>query len=165
MDEHDHISVIEALACLGDLPLDQLSVLIRLLESKRVPARQALFEQGDTAEQVYFIGSGRLAKYQDGNFCGRLAQGQIAGWDSFFHRCPRDHSLVAENDCFVYVLQRADMDSLSAEHPEILNGYLLAATPIPTTGKPLAPVQVNRRVGVFTFDDLKPESAEVFKRL
>ncbi len=165
METHDHISVIEALSCLGDLPLDQLSVLIRLLESTRVPAGQALFKQGDIAEQVYFIGSGRLAKHQDGNFCGRLSQGQIAGWDSFFHRCPRDHSLIAENDCFVYVLQRTDMDKLSAEHPEVLNGFLLAATPVPVTGKPVIPLQANKRVGVFTFADLKAESSEVFERL
>ncbi|MGB1008703.1 MAG: patatin-like phospholipase family protein [Thiolinea sp.] len=165
MDTHDHISVIEALSCLGDLPLNHLSVLIPLLKSKHVPARQTLFEQGDTAEQVYFIGSGRLAQYQDERFCGRLSRGQIAGWDSFFHRCPREHTLVAENDCFVYTLKREDMDSLIRKHPEVLSGFLMAATPVPVTGKPVAPVQVNKRIGVFTFADLKAEAEQVFKRL
>jgi len=40
MDSHDQISVIEALSCLGDMPLNHLSELIKRLDSKRVPAQQ-----------------------------------------------------------------------------------------------------------------------------
>jgi len=100
MDSHDQISVIEALSCLGDMPLNHLSELIKRLDSKRVPAQQAIFEQGDSADEVYFVGSGRLSKYQDERFSSRLVRGQIAGWASFIHKCPHDHTLIAENDCF-----------------------------------------------------------------
>lgn len=165
MDTHDHISVIEALSCLGDLPLQHLSILIRMLEAKRLPARQALFEQGDVAEQIYFIGSGRLVKYQNGDFCGRVIQGQMAGWDSFIHCCEHGHSLIAESDCFVYGMQRSDMDRLIAEHPEVLYGFLRASTPLPLTGKSRTSFPLNRRVGIFTFGDLKVEAGQVFKHL
>lgn len=165
MNSHDHISVIEALSCLGDMPLNHLSELIKRLDSKRVPAQQAIFKQGEPADQVYFVGSGRISKYQDDIFSGRLVRGQIAGWDSFIHQCPRDHSLIAENDCFLYVLSRQDMDELIKEHPAILSGFLMAATPIPATGKTITSLKANRQVGVFVFEDLNDEAGVIFDRL
>ena len=165
MDTHDHISVIEALSCLGDLPLNQLSALIRFLDSRHVPAHQTIYQQGDHSDEVYFIGSGRLDKYRDDSFCGRLSRGEIAGWESFFHKCPRDHTLTAENDCVIYSLQRDGMDALVKEHPEILAGFLMASTPLPYTGKSTHKVPSNKQVGVITFEDLKDEATLVFDRL
>jgi NTE family protein len=165
MDSHDQISVIEALSCLGDMPLNHLSELIKRLDSKRVPALQAIFKQGDQADEVYFIGSGRLSKYEDEGFSGRLVRGQIAGWASFIHQCPHDHTLIAENDCYLYVLKRQDMDELIKDHPAILAGFLMAATPMPATSKEIKSLKANRQVGVFIFDDLREEAGTVFDRL
>ena len=112
MESHDQISIIEALSCLGDLPLNHLSDLIKRLESRRISAQQPVYQQGDSADCVFFVGSGRLVKYKDGGYEGQLTRGQMAGWDSFFHRCPRDHSLIAQNDCFVYTLNWENLSEL-----------------------------------------------------
>lgn len=164
MDAHDQISVIEAMACLGDLPLNQLSELIKRLESKRVGAQQPIYSQGEAADWVYFVGSGRLAKFEDETYRGQLSRGDMAGWDSFYHRCPRDHTLVAQNDCFVYGLDRPALDELVSETPEILSGFLSAATPLPATGASLSSVAVNRQIGLFMFDDLAELANTVTQR-
>lgn len=165
MDSYDQISVIEALSCLGDLPLKCLSELIKVLDSRRVPAQQPIFQQDDPSDEVYFIGSGRLSKFQGDVFSGSLIRGQIAGWDSFFHECPRDHSLIADNDCYLYVLKRQDLNELVEQHPTILAGFLMAATPVPTTSKKATSLKANCRVGVFIFEDLREEANAVLDRL
>ncbi len=164
-DSHDHISVFEALSCLGDLPLNLLSELIKCLKSERFPAHQVIFAEGDTSEKVYFVGSGRLAKWQDGQFVERLSRGEMIGWDSFFHDCPRSHAVMAENDCYLYALNKPDMDRLVKQHPILLGGFLTASTPVPSTSQKAAPVELNKQVGVLTFDDLADEVQRVFERL
>ena len=164
MDAHDQISVIEALACLGDLPLDQLSELIKRLESKRIAAQQPVYSKGDDPDWVYFVGSGRLARFDEETYQGQLSRGDMAGWDSFYHQCPRDHSLLAQNDCFVYGLDRQNLQELIKDVPEILAGFLSAATPFPATGKPASNVAVNRQIGVFMFEDLESVSELVTQK-
>lgn len=165
MESHDQISIIEALSCLGDLPLNHLSDLIKRLESRRISAQQPVYQQGDSADCVFFVGSGRLVKYKDGGYEGQLTRGQMAGWDSFFHRCPRDHSLIAQNDCFVYTLNWENLSELIDHNPGVLAGFLSASTPLPLTGRSHDSVPLNKQIGVFTFDDLAVESSAVFDRL
>ena len=165
MESHDQLSVIEALACLGDLKLNLLSQLMQRLQSRRIPAQQAVYSENGTSDCVYFIGSGRLATFRESSYTGQLSRGQMAGWDSFFHQCPRDHALVAQTDSFVYALSRADLDALVEEHPALLAGFLSASTPIPVTGSPKYTPVANRQVAVFTFEDLSQESDAVFNQL
>ena len=165
MDTHNQISIIEALSCLGDIPLNQLSELIKRLESKRVAAQQPIYQQGDESNWVYFVGSGRLARHEDDDYLGQLSQGDMAGWDSFFHQCPRDHTLIAQTDCFVYELDRQNFTELTQELPAILSGFLSAATPMPSTGTMKKAVAVNKQVGVFMLEDLAAFNDTVRKKL
>lgn len=154
MDALDHISVIEALACLGDIPLNQLSELIQRLEPEQVAAQDTIYTQGDSADCVYFVGSGRIARFENDTYLGQFNQGDMAGWESFFHDCPRDHTLIAQNDCLLYRLDRAGLDDLVTAMPEVQSGFLTAATRLPSTSPASSKVALTRQIGLFTFDDL-----------
>lgn len=165
MESYDHISVVEALSCMGDLPLQLLSELIQRLQSSRVAAQMAVYEQGDSAELVYFVGSGRLAKYEQGEYAGLVVRGQMAGWDSFYHQCPRDHSLIAQNDCTVYALKRTDFAELAQQVPSILLGFLAASTPVPYYPNAKARTPLSRQIAVVMFEDLSALSEMLTRQL
>src|SRR5919197_5205488 len=90
------------------------------LAQRRVATGRALFRQGDAADALYLIESGRLRVF----VVDRAGQervlrfagpGDIVGEAAFMAETPHASSAVAVDDARVWRLARADFDALLAD--------------------------------------------------
>jgi CRP-like cAMP-binding protein len=97
----------------------------RKLAQRRVPTGRALFRQGDMADALYLVESGRFRVFVGGGggpervlrFAG---PGDVLGEAAFMAETGHATSAVAVDHARVWRLERADFDALLARHQPVL---------------------------------------------
>lgn len=96
---------------------------VKYLVKMKIPARYHLFKQGDRSDSLYFIESGEVAVFLEGEHTSlRLSKsgpGTIVGEMGFYLHIKRSATVRAEAPCVLYKLTEQAMVELEADHPEI----------------------------------------------
>jgi CRP-like cAMP-binding protein len=85
-----------------------------------------LFHNGDAAESIYFLETGRLAVLQETGFNDRtqvvalLQPGASVGEGGFLDDSFRTATIVAIEDSVLYCLKRQSLNSLGGDNPHLL---------------------------------------------
>jgi sulfate permease, SulP family len=102
--------------------------LMRYVEPVEVPAGETLLRQGDPAEDMYFIESGRmnvLLQMPDGTTkrLRRMMPGTVVGEVSLYLGTPRSSSVVAEEPCKLYRLSRQSLEMMDRDEPDLAAAF------------------------------------------
>lgn len=103
-----------AAPCLAGLSDGDLDRLARHVRERRLTAGAALVEEGERADDLFFVGEGELAVTragEDGDVAlGRLGPGDIVGEVALFDRGPRSATVRARTDAVVHALPFSVLD-------------------------------------------------------
>ena len=103
--------------------LDWRSPFEAYLETREIAENEALFQEGDRSDEVYFVESGRfdVLKRTDDGPPVRLAKvrhGALLGEIAFYLGEPRSATIVATQRSSVRVMRRSALERMRAERPE-----------------------------------------------
>jgi NTE family protein len=112
---------LAAVEAFRHLPPEELAQLERTLRMLSLARGQALVRQGDPAEALYIVVSGRFKVLRDGALhrIAEIGAGQPVGEIAFFAGGTRTATVIAERDSLVLELKREDFDALAARSPRI----------------------------------------------
>lgn len=108
----------------GDLPGEVQGELQRCMTQRRVSAGQTIYLEGDRADCMYRIVSGRV-RIRKLSPCGSefmmvvYGAGNVIGSVSLVDGLPRPTDAVAESDTCLDTLSAADFDRVARKHPEL----------------------------------------------
>jgi NTE family protein len=109
-----------------DLPAEHLAELERLLITQAVSRGEVLMRQGDAADALYLVASGRFAVNVDGRRIADVGSGSPIGEIGFFADGIRTATATALRDSIVLKLPKAEFAAFAERHPIILK--LIAVT-------------------------------------
>ncbi len=100
---------------------DEVKVLAEQLDQKQVYAGQVVFNQGDSGGTMYVVQSGRVEIFlkDDNNervVLSVVETGGIFGELSLLDNEPRSASAKALEDCFLFIIDRHDLEMLFQAH-------------------------------------------------
>jgi len=116
-------------ALFADLSSGALHAIAAAAERKKIAGGDYLVRQGDPADTLYFVVTGRFRVIiSDGDNGGktvaRIEAGEPVGELAFFGGGTRTASLQASRDSQIMALDRASYDELVKNHPEISSALL-----------------------------------------
>ncbi len=119
------LAAVEAFRHLSPAQHDELE---RSLKVVPVARGQALMRQGETADALYIVVSGRFSVRREGASAAiaEIGVGSPIGEIAFFAGGTRTASVIAERDSLALELQRADFDRLSERSPELWRSVMRA---------------------------------------
>ena len=108
--------------------LDWRSPFEDYLETREVAEEEALFQEGDRSDEVYFVESGRfdVLKIVDDGPPVRLAKvrhGALLGEIAFYLGEPRSATIVATRPSSVRVMHRVALERMRQERPELATQF------------------------------------------
>jgi NTE family protein len=103
-----------------DLPADQLAAVEQRLITLPVRRGHVLMRQGDQADALYLVASGRFSVDVDGHRLAEIGSGAPIGEIAFFADGTRTATVTALRDSIVLKLPRADFEALIERHPALL---------------------------------------------
>jgi NTE family protein len=103
-----------------DLPTRLLADLEQRLITRSVCRGEALVRQGDEADALYLVASGRFAVDFDGRRLAEVSSGSPIGEVAFFADGKRTATVTALRDSIVLQLSRADFIALAEDQPAVL---------------------------------------------
>jgi NTE family protein len=105
--------------------LDALAMGARRIELRR---GEVLIHQGDAADALYFVLSGRLTTHVDGiaQPIGEIAQGQTVGEIGFFAGRRRTATVKALRDSSLLVITREHFERVSRSFPAIRDAVIIS---------------------------------------
>jgi len=108
--------------------LDWRSPFEGYLETREVAENEALFQEGDRSDEVYFVESGRfdvLKRGSDGETVrlAKVRHGALLGEIAFYLGEPRSATIVASQKSLVRVMRRAALERMRAERPELATQF------------------------------------------
>ncbi|WP_072397233.1 cyclic nucleotide-binding and patatin-like phospholipase domain-containing protein [Hyphomicrobium sp. CS1GBMeth3] len=112
----------------SDLDSDERAALGARLEQRALRRGDVLMREGDAADALYIVVSGRFAVTLEGRRdpVSEIGAGQPVGEIAFFTGRPRTATVTAMRDSLVLALPRTEFDALVSSHPGIWSA--LAAT-------------------------------------
>ena len=113
--------LLQSLEILADLDAETRSALAREMDAIAVTRGEALLRQGDAADNMFIVVSGRFAVLLDGRRTpvAEIGPGQPIGEIAFLAGGQRTATVTALRDSLVLRLERADFDKLTASHPQL----------------------------------------------
>ncbi|MEH6790029.1 cyclic nucleotide-binding and patatin-like phospholipase domain-containing protein [Parasphingorhabdus sp.] len=104
---------------------EALEALQAVSEMRQVAGGEALVQQGDDADALYFVESGRFRVVINGSrVVAHIETGEAVGELAFFAGGKRTADVVAMRDSSVLEVSRAAFDAIALRHPE-LNAAML----------------------------------------
>lgn len=105
------------------------SGLVEHLERREIAAGTVLYEEGDPAESIDFVVSGRVAiviRDSDGRLVRlkRMSGWTVVGEMGFFRSSPRAATVVAEEETLVYTLARERFEAMRQTSPALAIAFL-----------------------------------------
>jgi SulP family sulfate permease len=102
--------------------------LMRFVEPVEVAAGEPLFRQGDPADDMYFIESGRmtvLLEMPDGTIkrLRSMLPGTVVGEVGLYLGTARSSSIVAEELCTLYRLSRRSLELMERDEPDLAAAF------------------------------------------
>lgn len=121
-------AIIDTVPLFADLSLEDREALAAQLQSIAVPRGGILVEEGDTAEAMYIVGSGRFSVTiaARGHPIAEIGPGQPIGEIAFLTQDRRTATVKALRDSLVLKLDRVGFDAVTAKSPKLWQS--LAAT-------------------------------------
>lgn len=116
-------SVLQKTYFFQALKLNELDELIGHLRMIRVQKGYEIIRQGDPGDAFYLIASGHVSVWVKKGF--KKAKVAVLGPDEFFGEMallsnePRSATVVAEDVCELFVLQKYDFDKILMKNPAI----------------------------------------------
>ncbi|MFN0217597.1 MAG: patatin-like phospholipase family protein [Hyphomicrobium sp.] len=112
---------LASVAAFRGLSGDDLARLEALLEQRSITRGEVLVREGDAADALYVVISGRFAVEIDGldEPVAEISKGATIGEIAFFAGGARTASVRAIRDSVVVGLTRADFDEISARAPQV----------------------------------------------
>src|SRR5262245_46117893 len=112
---------LDAVAIFDDLTADERARLAAELETLSLKRGETLVRQGETADALYIVVTGRFVVTLDGSRVpvAELGPGQPVGEIAFLAGGVRTATVTALRDSLVLRLGRADFEALSAKSPSI----------------------------------------------
>ena len=108
----------------GEVDSAGLEEVARSLEAVRLSGGQRLFKEGDEADCLYLVVSGRLRAYvsRDGGEApvGEAGRGEVVGEIALLTHTPRSATVRAIRDTELLRLSRAGFDALVEKHPRTM---------------------------------------------
>lgn len=125
--------LLAAAATDGDAPTDDTAdwldgfdgaAMRDYLEAMTIPPGQVLIRQGDEADGLYFVASGRLtvqlsSDHGPGSRLRTLGAGAVVGELTMYLQVPRTATVVSDTKSTVYRLSAASLDAMARSHPEL----------------------------------------------
>ena len=103
-----------------DLPPEHLAELEQLLVAKPVSRGEVLMRQGDAADALYLVASGRFAVNVDGRRIAEVGVGSPIGEIGFFADGIRTATVTALRDSIVLKLPKEEFADFAERHPGVL---------------------------------------------
>ena len=97
----------------------EIERLGQLVEEVDLPAGKVVFREGDSAQEMFLVVSGRLRAERGGQPVLELGPGDMAGEMSMVAGGPRMATLTTVTNCRVLVLGHRDFHSLMDEFPSL----------------------------------------------
>lgn len=97
-----------------------------LLRSREISEGDPLFQEGEAADEMFFILSGAVAVHKKSGFGGKtkvvalLAEGSLAGEACIAGKGLHGASVVAVKDCSTLILLRSGLELLEKENPGLV---------------------------------------------
>jgi len=98
-----------------------LSTIVPLLEYRRLPAGTVLYERGTYADEVYFVGNGRVS-FVVGPLrvpIRTMGGGGVVGEIEVMEERPRDYTALCRRDTEVFILSRRLLAVISEDFPQV----------------------------------------------
>ena len=109
----------------ADVPATALRALEGESEVLEISGGEALVRQGDQAEALYFVESGRFRVVVNGDLTvAYIEAGEAVGELAFFAGGERTADVVATRDSVILKISREGYDRIAADHPQ-LNAVML----------------------------------------
>ncbi len=163
---------LQHLACIGvfcDVPAEARQELESRLRQVTVRRGDMLVRQGEMADSLFVVMTGRFEVLRDGRAepVAELGAGEPIGEIAFFAGGTRTASLRAVRDSVVFELSRAEFDSLAQQSPTIWSAIAatLAQRLAQTTAAPSATSPMRPRTISIVRAGTAPVSADFIARL
>ena len=105
------VSTVPAFSHLGPVQIEQI---VRMLQSRRLPAGSTVFSKGDPADAMYFILSGTVRVHLPGHSI-ELGAGEFFGEMALYRDAPRIARVHCLSDCRLLRLSKDDFDMLAED--------------------------------------------------
>lgn len=117
--EEATLDAVRAIAGFADLDKSALHEIAALCDVKAVVRGARLIREGDRADALYFVISGRFEVRTGGKSIATIGSGEPIGELSFFTGEGRTADVIAARDSTVLELSRSQYDTLLKLHPEL----------------------------------------------
>ena len=104
---------------LRKLPPEQVGLLVKDVRPEAFSDGEALFEEGDRGDRLFFIRSGEVELYQGGDLFETLEPGGVIGEIALLTGVPQAVSAKAKGSVSAFVLGRNDFDRWRKVCPEL----------------------------------------------
>ncbi len=101
-----------------------LAQVAGMLNPRWIRGGEVVFRQGDAADELFFVISGRLQVFIDldtpaARMVSEVVRGETLGEMGVIARMPRTATVRAVRDCELLALSRTDIEALLRSHPEV----------------------------------------------
>ena len=108
------LKTVPLFATCDEREIERLGMLV---EEVDVPAGRVLFTQGDTADELFVVVSGRVRVERDGTVLANRGPGEFFGEIALVAGGPRTATATCETPCRLLIAVRHDFHSLMDEFP------------------------------------------------
>lgn len=122
--KHDKMRRLRESSIFATTPDNVLAALADVVEDVQLAPNQQLFAKGDPGTSIYVIVAGLVRVHIGDQTVVELTDGDIVGELAALDPEPRSASVSAIDTTTLYRIEQSILQSLMAEHPEIMHGII-----------------------------------------
>ncbi len=120
----DKVIALKKVDVFQEIPGEELSRIAALAIKVRYSPDETLFQQDDSAGDLFIVLEGELRLVRDGVELGRVGPGEAIGAWGLFEDDPRQAAAMALGEVETLRIDRWGFDELLNEHPEIARSFI-----------------------------------------
>ena len=118
----ERITLLQSVAMFAPLPALPLERLAARLVPHETAAGETIVRQGDSGDVVYVIAAGTVDVSHDGHHLATLGRGEVFGEIALLRDVPRTATVVANEECRLFTLQRDEFLAAVTGHAPAHSG-------------------------------------------
>jgi MFS family permease len=118
----ERITLLQSVAMFAPLPALPLERLAARLVPHETAAGETIVRQGDSGDVVYVIAAGTVDVSHDGHHLATLGRGEVCGEIALLRDVPRTATVVANEECRLFTLQRDEFLAAVTGHAPAHSG-------------------------------------------
>ena len=139
-DPQDVLRRLSAIDLLRALPAEEIQGIVRHAELLRIPPGMQFIDEGAPGDALYFIETGTArVERASGGVVARVDDGSVIGENALLTGTPRNASVIAETELWVWRIAKAPFDDLAARSPNLRRALEEVAAQR-ASGRPAAPL-------------------------